>query len=65
MMRHLDLVDIYWFSVVLQGKPMPPKWADADWDADPDWEMASAVDFTLDEITTDLIRESIDGSAGD
>lgn len=53
LLRHLILVDIYWFVVVLQGKDMPPVWAAGNWDADPDWEMTTAVDFTPAEIIAD------------
>jgi Protein of unknown function (DUF664) len=50
LLRHLTMVDIYWFVMVLEGKAMPEPWALGDWDSDPDWEMTSAIDFTLEEI---------------
>ncbi len=54
LLRHLIMVDIYWFVMVLQGKEMPAVWAAGDWEADPDWEMTSAANFTPEEIIADF-----------
>lgn len=54
LLRHLIVVDIYWFIVVLQGKEMPPSWAAENWETDRDWEMTSAADFMPEEIIADF-----------
>ena len=54
LLRHLTLVDIYWFIMVLRGEAMPPPWEAGDWESDPDWEMTSATDFTPEEIIADF-----------
>jgi Protein of unknown function (DUF664) len=54
LLRHLTMVEDHWFIMVLQGKEMPAVWAAGDWDADPDWEITSAADFTPEEIIADF-----------
>ena len=44
LVKHLTLVEYGWFQSDLHGRPLPPPFADVDWDADPDWEFHSAVD---------------------
>jgi uncharacterized damage-inducible protein DinB len=38
LVKHLTLVEDWWFSVVLDGNPYDEPWAGIDWDSDPDWE---------------------------
>jgi uncharacterized damage-inducible protein DinB len=42
MLKHLALVEDYWFTEVTAGEPTPEPWASADTGADPDWEWHSA-----------------------
>ncbi|MGA7833772.1 MAG: DinB family protein [Acidimicrobiales bacterium] len=42
MMKHLALVEDYWFSQWLWGRDQAAPFGDADWDGDPDWEWHSA-----------------------
>ena len=44
MLKHLALVEDYWFSYVFAGNDAARVFQDVDWDADPDWEWHSAVD---------------------
>lgn len=43
LLKHLALVEDYWFSYVFAGNEDAPVFRDVDWDADPDWEWHSAV----------------------
>ena len=43
-------VEDHWFQSVLLGRRLPEPWLGADWDAQPDWEMDTAVDFTPSEL---------------
>jgi uncharacterized damage-inducible protein DinB len=44
MLKHLALVEDYWFSYVFAGNDAARPFADVDWDADPDWEWHSAAE---------------------
>jgi len=44
LVKHLALVEDSWFGNVMLGEPLPEPWASVDWDADPDWDLHSAVD---------------------
>ena len=46
MMKHLALVEDYWFSQRLFGRDSSPPWNSVDWEADPDWDWHSAADDT-------------------
>jgi len=50
LLRHMAFVEDHWFQSVLLGRPLPDPWLGADWDAQPDWEMDTAVDFTPTEL---------------
>jgi hypothetical protein len=50
MMKHLALVEDYWFSKRLWDRDRPEPWASVDWDADPDWEWHSAANDSPDEL---------------
>jgi uncharacterized damage-inducible protein DinB len=43
LLKHMALVEDYWFTEVVGGEPAPEPWASADTDADPDWEWHSAA----------------------
>ncbi len=43
MLKHLALVEDWWFTRWLAGRPSATGWDDVDWDADPDWEWHSAA----------------------
>lgn len=44
LLKHLALVEHWWFRRVLDGEPEHPVFADVDWDTDPDWEFRTAAD---------------------
>jgi len=50
LLKHLALVECYWATHVLAGGEMGEPWASADWGADPDWEMTTAVDDPPGEL---------------
>ena len=43
LLKHLALIEDYYFQVKILGRQMPVDWADADWDND-NWEFSSARD---------------------
>lgn len=49
LVKHLALVEDWWFTVRMAGEPEPEPWASAP-EEDPDWEWHSAVDDTLEEL---------------
>jgi hypothetical protein len=44
LVKHLTLVEDWWFGVNLAGAPDMPPFGDVDFDADPDWEFRTAVE---------------------
>jgi hypothetical protein len=44
LMKHLALVEDYYFTYQLHGRPMPPPWDGVDFDSDPSWEWRTALD---------------------
>lgn len=58
LVKHMAGVEDNWFVVVWQGAEASEPWASADWDADPDWELNSAGENTLDELR-DLYETAI------
>jgi len=44
LMKHLALVEDYYFTHQLQGSLMPPPWDEVDFDSDPSWEWRTALD---------------------
>jgi hypothetical protein len=44
LVKHLALVEDWWFGVNLVGSTHMPPFADVDFDADPDWEFRTAQD---------------------
>jgi uncharacterized damage-inducible protein DinB len=50
LIKHLAYAEDIWFDRRLAGNEWAKPWADVDWSADPDWELHSAVDDSLDEL---------------
>ena len=50
MVKHLALVETWWFNEVLLGNPQIEPWASVDWDADADWEWHSAGDDSPEQL---------------
>ena len=50
MVKHLALVEDWWFGTNLVGDADDEPWASVDWDADEDWDWHSAVDDTPDQL---------------
>ncbi len=50
MMKHLALVEDFWFTAVVGEQPKPEPWASADFVSDPDWEWHSAVSDTGEDL---------------
>jgi len=50
MLKHLALVEDYWFTEAIAGQPSPPPWAEIDWKADPDWDWHSAAGESGDDL---------------
>ncbi|HEY5438069.1 MAG TPA: DinB family protein [Acidimicrobiales bacterium] len=61
IMKHLALVEDYWFTVVVGEHSMPEPWASADTESDPDWEWHSAVNDTGEQLRRQLTT-SVDRS---
>jgi uncharacterized damage-inducible protein DinB len=52
MVKHLALVEDWWFSQWLLGRGPQPPWDTVDWDADPDWDWHSAAGDSPEQILT-------------
>jgi uncharacterized damage-inducible protein DinB len=50
LVKHLALVEDWWFAVTLHGTETVAPFTDVDWDATPDWEFDTAVDDSPDEL---------------
>ena len=50
MLKHMGVVEDYWFSRRLHGRDPAPPWNTVDWKADPDWEWHSAANDTPEEL---------------
>lgn len=61
LLKHLALVEDYYTTRDVTGLPMGPSWAEADFDADPDWEWHSAADDSA-EFLYSLWRDAVDRS---
>jgi hypothetical protein len=44
LLKHLALVEDYYFTAKLAGQPLGAPWSEADLEADPDWEWHSAAE---------------------
>lgn len=58
MVKHLALVEVWWFHQVLHDGAEPEPWASVDWDADRDWDWHSALDDTPRRLS-ELYGESV------
>jgi uncharacterized damage-inducible protein DinB len=61
MLKHLALVEDWWFSQWLSGQEQGPPWDAVDWDADPDWDWHSAVADTPEQLLA-LWQDAVDRS---
>lgn len=50
LLKHLALIEDYYFSVKLLGRELGQPWDTVDWDADPDWEWHSAAGDTPEQL---------------
>lgn len=51
LLKHLALMDDWYFQVRILGKPMPEPWHSLDWERqDADWEWESAADDSPEEL---------------
>ncbi len=58
MVKHLALVEVWWFHQVLGGGDEPEPWASVDWDDDADWDWHSAGHDSPVEVAA-LYEESV------
>ncbi len=50
LLKHLALVEAYWFRNWWSDEPKGEPWDDVDWDADADWDWHSAADDTPEQL---------------
>ncbi len=50
ILKHMAIVEDWWFSHWLHDQEQLPIWAAIDFDADPDWEWRTAADDSPDEL---------------
>lgn len=50
LLKHLALVEDWWFGVSLIGSEDMEPFGDVDWDEDPDWEFRTAADDSPEEL---------------
>ena len=50
MVKHLALVEQWWFRCIFEGEEYAGVWATVDWDADADWDWHSATKDTPEEL---------------
>ena len=58
LLKHLAVVEDYYFSVKLLGRGQHPPFDTAPWDADPDWEWHSAAADSPEELMS-LWQEAV------
>jgi uncharacterized damage-inducible protein DinB len=61
LLKHMALVEDYWFSRFLHDNERAAPWNGVDWDADPDWEWTTAADDSPEQLRA-LWQESVDRS---
>lgn len=61
LLKHLALVEDWWFGVNLVGTKEMAPFDTVDWDADPDWEFRTAADDTPEELR-ELYERSVAAS---
>jgi hypothetical protein len=50
LLKHLALIETYYFSFKLWGRPIAAPFDAVDFDADPEWEFRTAADDSPDEL---------------
>lgn len=50
LLAHAALNEDWWFNVRFAGREPNPPWSEADWDADPDWEMSYGLGLEPDDL---------------
>lgn len=50
LLKHLALVEDYYFTAKLKAEPLGAPWNAVDMEADPDWEWRSAADDTPEQL---------------
>jgi uncharacterized damage-inducible protein DinB len=50
IVKHLALVEAWWFNEVFLGNPQIEPWASVVWDADEDWDWHSAADDSPEQL---------------
>ena len=61
LLKHLALVEDYWFGHRLRDAEKRPPWDAVDWKADPDWDWHSAAGDTPEQLRS-LWHESVERS---
>jgi uncharacterized damage-inducible protein DinB len=61
LLKHLALVENWWFEVVLLGHPDLPPFDGIDFDADPDWEWRTGAEEPPEEVR-DLYERAVAGA---
>jgi uncharacterized damage-inducible protein DinB len=59
MLKHLALVENYWFTQFLHDQKAGQPWDGVDWDADADWDWNSAAHDSPDDLRW-LWQDSVD-----
>lgn len=49
LVKHLALVEDFWFTVNLARSPVPDPWVGIDFEADPEWEFRTAREEPLED----------------
>ena len=63
MLKHMALVEEWWFGQWLRGAEPGPAWSAVDFQADPDWGWRTAAQDSPDELRA-LWRDNVDRSRG-
>jgi uncharacterized damage-inducible protein DinB len=61
LVKHLALVEDWWFGINLLGTETMAPFGDVDWDADPDWEFHTAADDSPEGLR-DLYERAVAAS---
>ncbi len=61
LLAHVAFVEDHWFHASFAGQPLPDPWHDADFDADPDWEMTWGEGRSHEELVA-RFSESVERS---
>ena len=61
LLKHLALIEDYYFTFKLHGREMGPPWNEVDFDVDPDWEWRTAAEDSP-EYLMQLWRDAVQRS---